>query len=625
VGIDHFLRGLFERRPDLPTAGGGKSYDLNELRLRFREPAVEAVFTRDTFVQSINFIRAYLLAGLALYASFGLLDEAVGGQVTRLLWAIRYGVVCPILVGIFALTFLKSFPRVGQPALAASMIATGLGVVAMTAIMPPPFNSLYYAGVTMVVIYCGALIRLKWLYSALIALLLVGSYQASALWLNPIPLQMLISNDFFLGMATLVGLFSGFIQELYIRRAYAGRKGADQAREFADAANAAKSEFLATMSHEIRTPLNGVLGMVQAMANEPLSGPQLERLSVIGQSGEMLLTILNDILDLSKIEAGKLDLDEADFDLESLALGLRSTFAPLAEGKGLSFVFEVADEAAGTWRGDSLRVRQILHNLIANAVKFTAAGSVEVRVSLAEAWGAERGLAFAVSDTGIGMSPDQIERLFDKFVQADSSTTRRYGGTGLGLSICRQLCRAMGGEIGVESQMGQGSRFTLELPLQRVAGRVAPDLEEAPAADAAEGAPLRILAAEDNPMNQLVLKTLLGQIGIVPQVVANGADAVEAWEHGAWDVILMDSQMPVMDGISAARQIRRREAQTGRAMTPIIALTANVMHHQVQDYLAAGMNGVVAKPIQIDELFNAINAAVSDVDEGAAADEALAV
>ncbi|MBS0411571.1 MAG: response regulator, partial [Proteobacteria bacterium] len=418
-----------------------------------------------------------------------------------------------------------------------------------------------------------------------------------------IPASMVISNDFFLTMATAVGLFSGYFQELYIRRAYASRKVVDEARRQADAANQAKSEFLATMSHEIRTPLNGVLGMVQAMGRDALSPTQRERLNVIGESGEMLLAILNDLLDLSKIEAGKLELESAAFDLGELAAGLRASFVPAAKDKGLDLAVTVSVEAQGTWRGDALRVRQILYNLISNAVKFTAVGSVDVRLAADDG-----GLIFEVADTGIGMSPDQIEGLFNKFVQADSSTTRRFGGTGLGLSICRELCRAMGGRIAVESALGGGSTFTVRLPLARIDAPVRPTEE---GSDELAGLPaLRILAAEDNPVNQLVLKTLLGSVGLDPVFVDNGAEAVAAWENGDWDVVLMDVQMPVMDGAAAARRIRRLEAETGRPPTPIIALTANAMEHQVQEYRAAGMTGFVAKPVQIGALLEAVASAM---------------
>ena len=592
-------------------------FDLDWFWLRFRDREVEAIFTRETFVASINFIRAYLLAGSALYCSFGFLDRIVGGPATGHLLLIRWGLVCPFLLAMFGLTFLKGFQRFGQVALSAVMLVSGLAIVGMTAIMPAPFNSLYYAGIIMVVIYCGSLIRLKFRYSIAISLVLVSAYQASALWVAPIPRDMLISNDFFLVMATAVGLFSGHIQEQFIRRAYAGRKIADEAREIADAANRAKSQFLATVSHEIRTPLNGVLGMVQAMAHESLSAAQRERLSVIGQSGEMLLAILNDVLDLSKIEAGKLGLDDAEFALRPLAIGLQTTFQPLAEAKGLAFGLEVGEAALGTWRGDSLRVRQVFHNLIANAVKFTAEGRIDVRLDAAG-----DGLRFRVTDTGVGMSPDQIDHLFDKFVQADSSTTRQFGGTGLGLAICRELCNAMGGEIRAEGEIGRGSVFTVTLPLARIsASEAAAPVETAPAAPADER-PLRILAAEDNAVNQLVLKTLLGQVGLEPQVVGNGQLAVDAWEAGEWDLILMDAQMPVMDGITAAKAIRRREVEAGRRPTPIVALTANAMNHQIESYLAAGMNGVVAKPIQVAELIDAIVRVTSSDPEIEAAEAA---
>ena len=384
-----------------------------------------------------------------------------------------------------------------------------------------------------------------------------------------------------------------------------------QAKEDAEAANRAKSTFLATMSHEIRTPLNGVLGMAQAMAADGLTDAQRERLDVIRQSGETLLAILNDVLDLSKIEAGKLELDEAgEFDVDELARGAHGAFSAVAEAKGLVFSLSVETEARGTYRGDSTRVRQILYNLVSNGLKFTEAGQVAVTVS--RQGGA---LKLSVSDTGIGIPSERLASLFQKFEQADASTTRRYGGTGLGLAICRELAQLMGGAIAVESAPGQGTTFVVTLPLARIGGQA-----ERPRVDEATGAPetaaedlgLRVLAAEDNHVNQLVLKALLNQAGIDPVVVATGREAVEAWGRGAWDVILMDVQMPDMDGPTACAEIRARETAEGRARTPIIALTANAMAHQVAEYRACGMDGFVAKPIEVSRLFAALELALRE-------------
>jgi len=337
-----------------------------------------------------------------------------------------------------------------------------------------------------------------------------------------------------------------------------------------------------------------------------LSPEQRDRLSVIGQSGESLLAILNDILDLSKIEAGKLDLEDGEFDLEKLVMTTHAAFVALAEKKGVDLGLEIGLDASGTYRGDSVRLRQILSNLVSNALKFTAEGRIGINVTRA----ADR-VRFVISDTGVGIPADRIGALFDKFVQADSSTTRKYGGTGLGLAICRELCEAMGGGVSVQSEVGEGSTFIVDLPLARI-GDAKAAAAQAEYADISER-PIRILAAEDNAVNQLVLKTLLGQAGIEPTMVENGEEAVAAWESGDWDVILMDIQMPVMDGPTATRAIRRREAETGRAPVPIIALTANAMTHQSESYRAAGMSGLVAKPIKVSELFAAI-LAVSDPD-----------
>ncbi|MEH0195424.1 ATP-binding protein [Caulobacter sp. CCNWLY153] len=395
-----------------------------------------------------------------------------------------------------------------------------------------------------------------------------------------------------------------------------------KARDDANAANVLKSHFLANMSHEIRTPLNGVLAMTEVMAMDDLSAKQRERLSVIRESGGLLLAVLNDVLDLSKIEAGRLELVERDFDLSALAASLRETFVGQARDKGLEFGVMVAPEALGGWHGDVDRLRQILTNLVSNALKFTLEGAVSVRFASAEDGS---GLRIDVTDTGIGIAADIVPRLFDKFVQADSSTTRRFGGSGLGLSICRELAAVMGGGIHVQSREGQGSTFTVVVAMPRGKGEI-----QVPAPVAVEpldeSAPrrLRVLAADDNLTNQKVIAAVLAPLGAEVALVADGAACVEAWRAGGHDVILMDIHMPVMDGVEAARTIRSLEKAEGRPRTPIVAVTANALVHQVEGYLAAGMDGHVAKPIEVTKLYTAIEDAVAAAARLAAAEAAAA-
>jgi signal transduction histidine kinase/CheY-like chemotaxis protein len=387
------------------------------------------------------------------------------------------------------------------------------------------------------------------------------------------------------------------------RELMTAREAAEERERAAQAASRAKSNFLATMSHELRTPLNGVLGMAQALTRERLSRAQQERVAVIRRSSESLLAVLNDLLDLSKIETVGLDLEIAEFDLEQLVAGVVAAYEPLARKKGLAFAFEIAPEARGFYLGDSARIRRVLYSLVDNAVKFTETGGVTLTVARA---GGE--IVFRVDDTGIGIGAEHLDHLFEGFFQADASATRRYGGAGLGLALSREMTELMGGAIEATSEAGAGSTFLVRLPLARAIGEHAQPGAAAPA-DAKPGE-VRVLAAEDNDTNQLVLKTLLAQAGLEVTMVENGRQAVEAWEAQPWDIILMDIQMPVMDGVVATRTIREREQAVGRRRTPIIAVTANAMTHQVAEYEAAGMDGVAAKPIDIVSLLNAMQTAL---------------
>ncbi|HEX7761857.1 MAG TPA: ATP-binding protein [Caulobacteraceae bacterium] len=405
------------------------------------------------------------------------------------------------------------------------------------------------------------------------------------------------------------------------------------ARDAAETANRAKSEFLANMSHEIRTPLNGVMGVASALGRTELSASQREMVGLIEASAHTLEALLSDVLDLARIEAGRLEIKPEPFDPLQAVRDVGGLFAAGAEAKGLGFHVEIDPETAAMlssdvvplvgapllgppFLGDVARLRQILSNLLSNAVKFTAAGCVKLSFA-ARPDGDALAAVFRVTDTGIGFDDDTARRLFDRFEQADGSITRRFGGSGLGLAISRSLAEAMGGRLSATSVPGVGSVFELQLPF-KTAGAPAAAVDDEPQDESEPGpadplrlASLAVLLAEDHPTNRRVVQLILGSAGVEPVCVENGAEAVEAWTETGFDLVLMDMQMPVMDGLTAISAIRRREAALGRARTTILALTANAMPEDVEATRAAGADGHLTKPITAAALLSAVREAAA--------------
>lgn len=573
------------------------------------EPRLESVFQETLDLPRREVARFGALMALTLFLGFSLLDVLAIPNALTVVLSIRIFLVAPFLLFIIWTTGQPFFTNYYRSLMVAMYFGMGLAIQAMILLAEPQEVAYfsYYAGLILVVIALYSFTYLKPMEAAGIGFGLVLLYVVLDLATRAVQpsneatqsqeTTVLLTNLFFFSSANIIGFFAVMMRERHLRELF-------MLRRQAEALSQVKSTFLANMSHEIRSPLNGVLGMAHILRREGVTPAQAEKLDKIDAAGQHLLGVINDILDISKIEAGKLVLENTEVNVKAIVGNVCAMLLERAHAKSLALTAEIPPLPFNL-RGDPTRIQQALINYVTNAIKFSEAGTISLRVRLIKEDSKSVLLHFEVQDAGIGISPEAGARLFATFEQADNSTTRKFGGTGLGLAITRHLAEAMGGSAGFESTLGQGSSFWFSARLEK-------DLNSFPAnnvavpAGAAEEVLMRdfsgsrILLVEDEPINREIATALLEEVGLVIDAAEDGNIAVDMAADNDYALILMDMQLPTLDGVSATQLIRA--VSTGQRV-PIVAMTANAFAEDRQRCIDAGMNDFISKPVDPEVLF----------------------